>query len=92
MRPFNGSELYVVMAALEDAIEYNKLIIHGESIPDMEEGGQPAEVRKAMGKVRMLAGLVNTIMKETENAAGESARFGAEKWSPRSPEGRQDTV
>ena len=76
------------MAALEDAIEYNKLIIYGESIPDMEEGGQPGEVRKAMGKVRMFAGMVSMIMKKTENTSEEEAPASALKnGAPIAPRG-----
>jgi len=67
MRPFTGAELYIVTTALEDAITHNKLIISGESIPDTEEGDQPAEVQKAMGKVRVFARLSGVILKESES-------------------------
>ena len=56
----------VIMSALEDAIEHNKLIVIAESIPDTEESGQPPEVIKAIGKIRIFARLAGNITKDKQ--------------------------
>src|SRR5512146_638982 len=66
-------DLTVIMSALEDAIEHNKLIFLAESMPDTEESDQPPEVIKAIGKIRIFARLAGNITKDWRSISSPSA-------------------
>lgn len=55
MKTFSDGDASVIRCAIEDAIQFNRLIVSGETVPG--SGHQPEDVRIAAGKIRLFEAL-----------------------------------